>query len=272
MLNIIHSDIFRLRKNKTILYAAIGAMAVVLLAGLLQFLVANNIWDMGNEAVYLGIMPIAQNDQLPDNAAEFALYFLGIGVLPFFVLIFIVAIIGADYSHGTLQNTLAFETNRRVVYIAKFVSGVLCSMFLTIACIIFSWIAGLALFGFGGFNWEYFERLVYSILLLLPVYMGLVGFGNCIVAVTRKTSATIAVYLLSIVLLATVIQSITTVFPASGWLAFLDPVTACKTISAYWLQSAGYTVLMIFIWLAFAAITTIIGLLRYMKEDITKTN
>lgn len=267
-MNIIYSDAYRLYKNKTIRNTIFAAAIIIIFMGLLEFLAANNIWGLGSEDIYFGVVSFVQGNQLPDNNAAFAQLILGSGFLPVILLIFIIAIMGTDYSQGTLQNTLSFETNRQVVYISRFLLGVILSFLLTVFCILFSLIVGLVLFGFGGFNVIYLEHIIYSLLLLLPLYMGLIGFGNFVVVITRKLSSTIIIYLLSMLLLASVAQSISESFPAIEWLAFFDPITSTKTISSYWQQSIGYVVSMIIAWIIVAAITTIIGIIRYKSEDI----
>lgn len=279
MTNIIRSDIYRLKKSATARNTIIGLLATILLIALMTISMTSGGFTVFLDESTVSVMTEREQAEFqkdladmqgyfPANAAEFVTEIVSPNILPFFLLPFIIAVFCADFSAGTYRNSLSHESSRARVYIAKLGLDALCCLLLNVITILFSCLLGGLLHGLGGFSAEFFQHILITTLLLLPSQLGAICFGHMLVSFTKKSSSTIAIYLVGLTLLSVALQSLS-IIPRLRWLMLLDWSSAGKLLAAYWTLSAGNIAIIVCSGLAVAALTTALGLAYYQKTDIT---
>jgi ABC-type transport system involved in multi-copper enzyme maturation permease subunit len=204
---------------------------------------------------------------MPRSAADFAREIVATNMLPFFFLPLIITIFCADFGNGTYRNTLSYETNRTKVYLSKLILSVCGCVFLTLVSLLLSILIGGIAFGFGGLTPAFFLQILVSTLLLLPIQLAIIGFGHCLVAFTKKSSMTIAIYLIALMLLTSLIQMLTMI-PSLQWLSLLDWNMVGKLMISYWTLPFSDILIAVVSGLAIAAGTTVLGVTHYRKADM----
>ena len=278
MLNIIRSDLYRLGKGAAVRNTVIGILATVLLLGLTYFTLTSDglqvyIDDAAAGAVASEDWAELSKDMagmqtiIPANASEFGREMAATNYLAFFLLPLIITIFCADFSAGAYRNTLTYESSRAKVYLAKLTLSVLGCIALSLINLVFSWIVGGFLFGMSGFTAEYLLQMLVTLLLLFPVQLGLIGFGHCVVAFTKKSSTTVAIFLVAPTLLSAAFQMLS-LLPTFSWLPLLDWNSVGSWLAAYWTMSGGEIFLAVGSGLAVAAVSTALGLAHYRKADM----
>lgn len=280
MSNIIHSDLYRIRKGAAARNSIIGLMATILFMGLTFFTMTSNGFQLFIDDASNSVQNITSEDMaemseafdavqstVPVNAAEFGREMLAEDFLPFFFLPLIITIFCADFTAGTHRNTLSYESSRIKVYLSKLVLSILCAVALNLITLAFSWFVGGVLFGFGGFTAEYLLQTLIFLLLLLPVQLGVIGFGHCLVAFTKKSSSTIAAYLLVLAIVSVILQT-ASLLPSLQWLTLLDWNGVGSLLAAYWTMPIGNIIIAAGTGLVIATATTALGISHYRKTDM----
>jgi ABC-2 type transport system permease protein len=206
--------------------------------------------------------------EMPTNGAEFVRVFVSAGLLPFFLLPLMLVVFAADYSAGTYRNTLSYETRRGRVYWAKLLMSIISFVLLFVVSLVFAALIGSALFGFGGFSLEYAGWLLTTILLQLPIYLGMICFIHFLIAFTQKSSTTIAVFLLVLLLFPSVVQLLTFLLPTFGWLANIDLLSGLGAVAGYATATPISIILPVTLGAALAVASTTLGVYRYKKTDL----
>jgi ABC-type transport system involved in multi-copper enzyme maturation permease subunit len=281
MTNIIRSDIFRLRKGAAVKFTLFGVCAFLAAMALIMLLLAsgvftgilesssefamfnsNETWRSQVDDLYTAM------NEAPQNGAEFVRVFVSAGLLPFFLLPLMLAVFAADYTAGTYRNTLSYETRRGKVYWAKLLTSILAFVLLFAVSLVFAALIGSLLFGFGGLSFEYIGWLLMTILLQLPIYLGMICFIHFLIAFTQKSSTTIAVFLLVLLLFPSVVQLLTFLLPTFGWLANFDLLGGLGAVAGYATASPGSIILPVTLGAVLAIASTSAGIFRYVKVDL----
>lgn len=263
MVNIIKSDIFRLRKG--------AAVRNVFLAGIIIIVITSvNMAGSSSGVGGVGVQTTASAARaLPGNGAEFLQQMRDDGLFPFFILAFAVAVLGAEYSTGTIRNSLSYFVDRRKVFFAKCITGFLCCLVYTCMCLIVSFIVGTLLFGFGGFSLTLLTRVLLQILLSIPLYVGMVAIGNGLLVFTKRTSITIATYLIGLIVFPSFTNQLFQLFPKAEWLQLCDPLSAFSVLSRFWEFPFGVVGMILLFWLLLDALLLFAGSHLYTNADIT---
>lgn len=282
MTNMISADLFRLRKGMATKGMLIGVLATILLIGIISFAVTTEgvqmLMEDGVAMVESGLMSEGElvdiqtdmkdtYEMLPDNAAGFGRMIIGENFLAPFFLTFIVVIFAGDYSTGTYRNTLSYESDRTKIYVSKLLLSMAYAIGLSLAALLFSWLLGGILFGFTGFSAAYFQKMGMTLLLLLPAQLATVTFGHFLVAFTKKTGTTIAIYLVTLLVGSSVLQMLA-MLPGLKWLLLIDWMYSGKQLASYWTMATGDILISVISGLVMAALFFVLGLLRYRKTDM----
>jgi ABC-type transport system involved in multi-copper enzyme maturation permease subunit len=280
MIDIIRSDFFRLRKGATAKLTVLGVCAFLTAMALIMLLLSSGVFtrilESSSEFAMFNASETGRTqvddlytamNETPKNGAEFARVFVGAGLLPFFLLPLMLAVFAADYSAGTYRNTLSYETRRGRVYWAKLLTSIISFVLLFVVSLVFATLVGSVLFGFGGFSLEYVGWLLTTVLLQLPIYLGMICAIHFLIAFTQKSSTTIAVFLLVLLLFPSVVQLLTFLLPTFGWLANFDLLGGLGAVAGYATAAPINIILPVTLGGALAIASTSAGMYRYMKTD-----
>jgi len=261
MVNIIKSDIFRIKKGAAVRNVFLAGMIIIVITGVNMLGSSSGLGGVGVQST------ASAARSLPGNGAEFVQQMRDDGLFPFFILAFAVAVLGAEYSTGTIRNSLSYFVDRKSVFFAKCITGFLCCLTYTLLCLIVSFVAGTILFGFGGFNLTLIARILAQIILSTPLYMGMIAIGNGLLVFTKKTSITITTYLIGLIVFPSIIYQIYQLIPAE-WLTLCDPLSAFSMLSRFWefpLMNVGMVLLF---WVILDVFLLFIGARLYADADI----
>ena len=262
MVNIIKSDIFRLRKGAAVRNVFLAGIIIIVITGV-------NMAGSSSGFGGVGVQTTASAARaLPGNGAEFLQQMRDDGLFPFIILAFAVAEQGSEYSTGTIRNSLSYFVDRRKVFFAKCITGFLCCLAYTCLCLIVSFIVGTLLFGFGGFSLTLFIRVLLQILLSIPLYLGMVAIGNVLLVFTKRTSITIATYLIGLIVFPSFTNQLLQLFPKAEWLQLCDPLSAFSVLSRFWEFPFGVVGMILLFWFLLDALLLFAGSRLYTNADI----
>ena len=262
MTNIIRSDIFRLKQGSAVRNVFIAGMIIIIITGVNMLSSRSGFGGVGVQS------GASAARSLPGNGAEFVQQMRDDGLFPFFILAFAVAVLGADYSAGTIRNTLSYFVDRKNVYFAKCLTGFLCCVTYTVFCLAVSLVTGTILFGFGGFTLNFIVSIFLQILLSLPLYIGMIASGNCLLVFTKKTSITIASYLIGLIVFPSFTHQIYQLFPMAEWLKLCDPLSAFSMIARFWDFPTSYVGMVLLFWIILDSLILYFGVRLYSHADV----
>lgn len=280
MTNIINADIYRLRKGAALRNTIIGVFITVAFIAVTMFTFSSEGFSIYlDETASQAGMSDTELQEMHDDIAEadetamvasgasFAQEMAASNAMPFFLLAIIITVFCADFTAGTHRNTLSYESNRTKVYLGKLLLSIGIFVLLYFAQLVFSWLIGGVFFGFTGFSAEYFLQTLVGFLLMLPVHIGIISIGHCIVAFARKSSVTIAVYLIGLTLVSSFLQ-MASQLRNLAWLLLLDVISAGHTLVYYWQSAPSDIIITVVFGLVAAVASTALGLARYNKTDM----
>lgn len=262
MKNIIRADVYRLKRGSAVRNVLLGGMTIILITGM-------NMLNSGSGFGGVGVQSTASAARsFPANGGAFVQQMRDDGLFPFFILTFAVAILGADYSAGTIRNSLSYFVDRKQVYLAKCITGVLCCFTYTVCCLFVSAVAGIILFGFGGFTFGLLLRMMIQIVLSVPLYIGMIAIGYVLLVFSKKTSITIAAYLIGLIVFPSVTYQLYQLFPKAEWLKLCDPLSAFSMLSRYWEFPAVDVGLVLLFWIVLDGLILFLGMRMYAHSDV----
>lgn len=275
MLNIIRSDLFKIYKGKAFYGVMLGLLGtIILIAGMFKIIQSPAFRESmsAHEEVFneSDILDVEEAQQyLPSNGGEFLEFMnqeMGSGFL-FFLLPFVIAVFGADYSSGAYRNLLSYHSGRAGIYAAKMITSIILTVLMMVGTSVINIIIGGIVFGFSGFTGTVLLGTVKSIIMMLPILISLIGTAHCVLAFTKKTSATIAFYLVGLTVWSLVLQIPALLMPKMGWLLQLDFSSSIKTAAQYAMNAdVKIMVPMIFSFLLIAG-TCVFGAIKYKATD-----
>jgi len=262
MTKLIKADLFRLTKGSAVRNILLAGIGIILFTGISMYNSGSGLFSVGVRS------SVSMGSSVPTTGADFVRQMRDDGFFPFFILAFVIAILGADYSAGTIRNTLSYFTKRQSVYAAKCITGLLCCLAYSVTCIVVSMLLGVILFGFEGFSALYFVRLLGQIVLSLPLFLGMISIGYCLLVFTGKSSITIVAYIVGMLFVPSLTYNLYQIFPAAEWLQICDPLSAFSVVSRFWEFPPLMVGLMLLTWLAIDAAVISIGMHRYETVDV----
>jgi len=277
MLNLISSDIFRVRKGKSI-KGVIGGILCMVLFMAIMFKIMGSLSFMESISVGENILIESEADLqdvkeiqgfIPANGGEFTLTMFteASNSLSLFLLAFIIAVFGAEFSSGAFRNLLSYESNRAKIYFARLLTIILFSVIAILSMVIISMIAGSIIFGFGGMGSGFFIQLFTGLLLQLPIYIAFISLGQFILIFTKKTSSTIAFYLVGLVIWTLVIDILAMLSSSLNWLMNLELMTALNTVADYPSAASSDIAVSLIFSAALIIASTIFGIFKYQRTD-----
>lgn len=282
MLNIIKADFFRLRKGKGIYAVILGMFGIVLAMSLLiSAISAGWISEENQVANGAGIVTIESVDGdsqdnaellaslVPENGAEFvsSMYSDVGNILSWFVLVFIIVVFGVDYSAHTYKNLLSYQTKRSKIYLSKLSLSSLLAIGSLLIWGLISFVIGGVAFGFQGYSVERFIPMITGVALMMPMLLAFVSIGYWLVVFTKKTTTTIATYIIGGIVVGTILQISAMLFPAKQWIPRVDLASAMSAMMKYQTLETLDIITPIGLAIALIILTTGMGLYKYKKTD-----
>ena len=277
MSNIISSDFYRVRRGAALRNTFIGVALIILFMIVMTFVSQMD----GFTYVESGTLSVTEASEMSQDLGEvqqatssitggaaLASDLLGQALIIFFFLPIALAVFCADFSASTHHNTLSYESSRMKVYTAKLLLSIGLCLMLVLGMVVFSWLSGGIAFGLGGFSWAYIQELLITILLQLPIYLSVIAVCHCLIAITRKSSITIAVFIVGLLALMIFLQYIAQTFPDYSWLLLLDPQSGAKLMANREMASTGDILFTAGYHLAVAVGATVLGSLFFRKVDM----
>lgn len=249
MINIITSDLFRVRKGAAFYGVMIGILVLILSTGGILTVIRSSSFQkmVGDENSLFSVEIMSEDDradieklkaaedELPQNGGEFIKFMMaeageGMALL---LLPFIIAIFGADFSTGTFRNLISHGTNRNKIYLAKMCGSLILTVLMLLSFIILSGVVGAAMFGFAGFSGALLVEIIGAIVRMLPILMAFICIGHCIIAFTKRSSYTIAIYLVGTMVWALILQVLAMLRPGMQWLMQLELMSAVGAVTGF---------------------------------------
>jgi ABC-type transport system involved in multi-copper enzyme maturation permease subunit len=278
MLNIIRADFFRVRKGAAIKGVFIGLIALVILLAYTFNMVSNNLGDQGYEGSGISFTVESNERTIIESIANGGAFLLemtsenGIfNALPIFLLPLFIAVFGADYSAGTFRNLLSHESDRKKVYMAKLLLMLPLTLLMLLVLALTLSLSGGLLYGFAGFTGDVIGKVLCTFLLQMPIYLALICLGHFLLVFTKKSSRTIAIYLIGLFALDAVLQIFLIIRPQWVWLANLDLVGALNRVAGYQVLPVKDIVMSLVFAGVVAIVTFMVGMLRYQTTDFDFT-
>ena len=276
MNNIISSDLYRVRKGAAYRNTCLGILAIILVM-LTSFLfvqsgAAAEMLTTTNDLTPADVAELEQAIQsevtLIENGAAFGQQMLSDFFIFLFFLPVAIAVFCADFSAGTYRNTLSYESDRTKVYMAKLLLSIGLCITMVLGMLAVSFLLGSVAFGFSGFTAAFFGNLSAALLLQLPIYLATITICHCLVSFTKKSSSTIAVFLVGYFVLDLILQLAVGIFHMPEWLMLLDAQSAGKLMAGYASAPKSYVVFVAVYYLGIATLTTLLGAVCYHKTDM----
>lgn len=280
MSNIISSDMYRLRRGPALYVTFLGMLAIVVVLvitiALTQSQAFNDIGEMSAAGMSETDAAEMQGD-LDEMQQEMAVYYSGAGiggqmvtqgVFLLFLLPVVIMVFCADFTAGTYRNTLSYESNRVRVFFSKFILAIVLFAVMLLGMLAFSWLLGTIVFGAGSFSAAYFGSFFTTLLLQLPIYLAAIAVCFFLVSITRKSSASIAIYFVGFIGISIIFTTLAGQFESLQWLQLLDPTSGLQLMAAH-AQAPMNDILVVVLYNAgIAVLATLLGVLYYRKADM----
>ena len=276
MNNIISSDFYRVRRGAAFRNTCLGlALVVIFMLIMFVFIQSDSFSEMIANTSELSIVETADIQQEMqsgflqiENGVDFAVEILSESIVFLFFLPITIAVFCADFTAGTYRNTLSYESNRSKVYMAKLLMSIVLCFAMVIVMVIVCLILGSIAFGFSGFTVAAVGKLLITVLLQLPIYLATVTVCHCISSITKKSSMTIAIFLVGYFVLALILQLLTGVLSLPDWIMLIEPQSAGKFLAEYASAPSNEIAFVMVYYLVVTALAVILGVTHYRKTDM----
>ena len=188
--------------------------------------------------------------------------------IPFFFLPIVLAVFCADFNAGTHRNILSYESKRGRVYLSKLLLSVVLCVGMMAASQAFSILLGGVLFGFTGFSAAFFTRTLLVLALQIPICIGFISVCHFLVAITKKSSATIAAFIVGYIAVVVLLQSVSSYVPSLSWIMMMEPQTGGQIMAMYEAATPCEIITILLYHAAISGIAIVAGLLHYRKVDM----
>lgn len=277
MSNIISSDFYRVRRGAALRNTFIGMALIVIFMIIMTFVsqmdgftyvAADGMTASEASEMTQDLTEMQQETSSITSGTVLAADLLGQSFMIFFFLPIALAVFCADFSAGTHHNTLSYESSRIKVYMAKLLLSIGLSVALILSMVVFSWLSGGIAFGFSGFSWAYVQEILLTILFQLPIYLSVISLCHFLIAITKKSSITIAVFIVGLLAFMLILQYVAQTFPDYSWLLLLDPQSGAKLMANRDMANSGDILFVAVYNLSFAAVATVLGSQIFRKVDM----
>lgn len=275
MLNIIKADLFKFRKGKALWGIILGLLGIVILVAGVEKVLTPMAVQKKEDAFQTNILDEETMDLeemkpfVPANGGEFLeTIFWAMGdAFVLFLLPLIISIFGSDYSSGTYRNLLSYHSRREMVYTAKVITTVILTVMMVIGLLIAAAVVGGVVFGFGGFSGALVLKMAKGAVMMLPILTAIIAVGYCIMTFMKKTSYTIAIFLVGLVVWSLILQIITSIKPEMEWIMQLNLMNTLDIVGEYLTKGDVKIMISMLFSLIILVGTYILGLIRYKNTD-----
>lgn len=273
MSTIIRSDIYRLKKGKTVKITLLvsALLAFLILALSLSFSsIVTNIPTDGMSATDIAEMQADVAEMQSQTAGTGASYVTEINGQNFMIFLFlavIVAVFSTDFDNGTYKNTLSYESNRNKVFWGKFILTFFTCILIKIVTLFFSFLSALIFIGTSGFSVAFWLQTLLAFVFQLPIYISIIAVAFCIVTFTKKTAALNVIFLVGLTVVSVVFQMVSALKDTLNWLVLFDPLTASTQIAQGTLNAKA-TAFSLCFFTAISIIALLIGSIHFKKSDL----
>ena len=259
MLNLMKADMYRIVRGKG-LYISLALILTFVLLTLFVFRTASmavGVQEYRPAVTY--VTSVAASQLALDNVA---------GMIHIFFIPMFVVVAMAAFSSGAVKNELTVGISRGKFYLAKFALSVLLCLLLLVFNLALSVLLALPIDGAGDWGDGHVANLLQSFGLQALVMLALVSVGIFLSFVTRKTAATIGLFLsfvfvpsLVIAILAEAIEG------AMDWLRF-DLAAQLQFFSNVSLIDNAQIIRGVVLAVAFIVVPTVVGLAIFRKAEV----
>lgn len=277
MTNMMNSDFYRLKKGKTLWTVMVVTIAIVLLiwvlssssASIAQSLPTDGMTDAEISELYSDSMKVEQEmNQTIGTAPSFILEIMGQNYLFFLFLPIILAVFCADFDFETYKNTLSYESNRARIYLSRLFLVMGLCFAVKVISLITAGVVGVIFIGTAGFTPGLFITLLYSFLLQIPIYLAVISFTFLMITFFKKNGATIATYILGLMVVSMLMQVIPSYKPGLDFFTLLDPTNAISLVVDPSSLTTGNLLIIVIFYSLFAILSILLGMLHFKKQDL----
>lgn len=261
MLDLIRADLYRLVHGKA-LWVTSGALALFcLLAGSGLFSPTFRM-TVGPDRVEQ-VSRIASGSQAPFSLMAAP------GFLVLFFLPILITVACTDFTTGAIRNQLARGSSRAGVYGARLLLACLIGVVFDLLQVALPLISGAIVQGFGQpLDAGYLAKLAEVFLLQLPLYLGVISIGICLVFLSRKAGISIAAYLV-IFGGAQLLTAVWTSFPGRvAPLLRYELLYSLRQAVAVQSLAAQDVARMVVLATGYLLLPTALGIVAFQKSDI----
>jgi len=250
MLNILKSDFYKLKKNRSFYVCTFVSIALAVIFA---------------AAMQAGVTNASALDGR--GAAEMLATVLFTGFNIFVIAAFVPIFVATEFQYGTMNNTLSRGAGRTKVYLSKFIVSTCATLIMELAFMLTFLAMGSAMWGFDPLSVVTFSglfTLVSTQVLMIVAYTALFTFTSMVM---RGTVSAIATNIASLAIVTIVLNAISSVFSetfslADFWIGWgVSNLATLTPASADIVQG-------IMIAVAWGVASTVVGMTLFKKVDI----
>ncbi len=275
MLNLLRAELFKLKKNKSIVFGVLAAVALLLLLyGSLLMIDKINQGEISNGTG--GVVVNQQENEIDPQASMmekigvvgvlrqmFGGHFVGM-ILAVLVSIFVIQ----EYASGTIKNLVGKGYSRRTIFLSKILSTILLTIVFQTVVLAVSICMGIPFMG-----WEVFSHTIWKDVVLYVIFQMMFGITISIIFLlvgefTRNLAAGIALSMGVLLFSTTLTAGLDLVFhgvdfaPSNYWI--LDLLTNCPVTDF----ETEFMVRGVIVSLVWFVIAVVIGVVHFQKADV----
>lgn len=280
MLNLIRSDMYKLKKAKSFWICVIISIALSVLMTIVIDLTYKMIDDSQSQAsvsdetmqengmnISIGNTPLTYDD-LSGSRMLLTNFGSDASIL---IAIFISLFVSGEFTYGTIKNLASKNCSRTQIYLSKLMISIGSAIFLTLLSVAISTLAGTALWGFGEVSSSGAKSLVIGSLIELLLITAFASLFVMVSMVVRQNGVAIAANfcILQFVSLLVMLgeMAIKKIFDKTVTLSNYLISTNMNQVATQELTQKLIT-RSILVAISFIAVTTAIGIISFNKRDI----
>lgn len=258
MMNLIKSELFKIRKERNLFFIILGIISVLSLS----------IFGFSSKVTVIGIRNILNTNSINlASGSNILIEILKSGdILILMFLPIIISVFMMDFTTGTVKNNIISGYSRSKIYISKLI---VCSIICIALVLIYSTVAFVLITLKNGYDGKLTFNLIVDtikiIALQCPLYIAAISTAFMIGAITKRKSAVITIYLLYQVVVLMISAILGRIFPS---IIKYEPISNLDKVAHIGTNTCSDNLMFIIIGLIIILVTTIIGILRINKIDI----
>lgn len=273
MLNLLSSELYKLKKSKSFKVCLIASLCmIVYIFVMFGMIMAISTGSMENGTA--GIMVTTQGtediaDELFNSILDVIsqIYSMGFGTI--FVAIFICIWVISEYSNGAIKNVTGKGYTRKQVFLAKYLSTNLATCIMHISCLIVTTLGALIL-DRNGVNAQFFQNLFLYAALQILFGIALTGIIIAICEISRNIAAGISISLAIVIFSNVIVQGIDLFFEtlhinfktSTYWIT--NVISECPIIDCT-MDFIGRGIYVAMMWIA---LSFVLGMVHFERTDI----